>query len=165
MRPTVLSISGGSVRRFVRILVALVLMAALGACGSSGGSKGLSKAEFVTKAEAICAAGNAKIAKISDSFKGKNPSIEQFKSAYTDQLIPVFRSEIDDLRALLAPDADRDTIKKMLDTLSKGVDQAKSEVEAAKTQADLGKIVEPPDMKTASAQAKAYGLPTCGSDS
>jgi hypothetical protein len=152
-------------RKFVQIAAALASVAALGACGGSSSSyKGLSKADFVTQAEAICTAGNTKIAKISAQFGSKEPTIAQFKSAYINQLIPIFHSEVTDLRALKPPAADRDTIKKMLDELSTGVDQAKAEVEGAKTQAELGTIKEPAGMKTASAAARAYGLAVCGSD-
>jgi hypothetical protein len=153
-------------RKIVHTSAAVMLVAALGACSSSSsssGGKGLSKADFIAKAEAICVATNAKSAKVSDRLEAGNTSIAQVKAAYTDQLIPILRSEIKDLEALQPPDADKVTIKKMVDDLAAGVDQAQREVEAAKTQADLAKITEPAAMKSASARARAYGLPTCGS--
>ena len=153
-------------RKSVQISVVLAVVAALGACGGNSSSyKGLSKADFVTQAEAICTAGNTKIARVSAQFGSKEPTIEQFRDAYVNQLIPIFHSEVDDLRKLNPPAADRDTIKQMLDDLSAGVDEAKADVQGAKSQAELSKITEPAKMKAASAAAKAYGLTTCGSDS
>ena len=153
-------------RKCAQVAVAIALMAALGACGGSSSSyKGLSKTDFVNQAEAICTAGNTKIAKISAGFNGTQPTIEQFKAAYLNQLIPIFHGEVNDIRALKPPAADRDKIKQMLDDLSAGVDQAKARVEGAKSQAELATIKEPPKMKAASSEARAYGLVTCGSDS
>ena len=153
-------------RKSVQISVVVALTAVLGACGGSGSSyNGLSKADFVNQAEAICTAGNTKIAKISAGFNGTQPTIEQFKTAYLNQLIPIFHGEVNDIRALKPPATDRDKIKQMLDDLSAGVDQAKALVEGAKSQAELATIKEPPKMKAASSEARAYGLVTCGSDS
>jgi hypothetical protein len=122
---------GGGVRKSVRISVGLALIAALGACGGSGSSyKGLSKADFVNQAEAICTAGNTKIAQVSAQFGSNQPTIEQFRNAYVNQLIPIFHGEVDDLRKLKPPAADRDKITQMLDDLSTGVDQAKADVRA-----------------------------------
>jgi hypothetical protein len=161
--PTVPSDLEALMRRIVQLSMAVVLIAALGACSSSGGgSKGLSKSEFIKKAEAICVAADAKSSKVSDTLESGNPSVAQVKSAYTDQLIPILRGEVHDLGALQPPAADQATIKKMLDDLSAGVDEAKANVEAAQTQADLSKITEPAGMQAASVAAKAYGLPTCG---
>jgi hypothetical protein len=143
----------------------LALTAAVGACGGGSSYKGLSKADFVSQAEAICTAGNTKIAKVSAQFGSKEPTIEQFRDAYVNQLIPIFHGEVDDLRKLNPPAGDRDKIKQMLDDLSTGVDQAKADVQGAKSQAELSTIKEPAKMKAASAEAKAYGLVTCGSDS
>jgi hypothetical protein len=148
-------------RGIVSMSMVVALVVALGACGGSS-YKGLSKADFVKQAEAICKAADTKSSTVTDSLQA-NPSVAQLKSVFTSQLIPILQSEIDDLRALKPPEADRDEIDKMLDNLSEGADQAKAEVQAAKTQADFGKITQPAGMKTASAQAKAYGLPTCGS--
>ena len=133
----------------------------LAACG--GSYKGLSKADYVKQAEAICKAGNAKVETFAEQF-GPHPALEQVKQAYNEQLLPIYRDELKQLQALKPPKADRDTINKMLDDLSDGIDQAKTAIASAKTQDDFDTLAEPAGLKQASAEAKAYGLPTCGQE-
>jgi hypothetical protein len=149
-------------RRIVAVSMVVALAGALSACGGSS-YKGLSKAEFVKQAEAICKAGAAKV-----TAAGKNltagSTVDEVKKAYGDSVVPVYRDEIADLRALKPPKADRERISTMLDNLSAGVDEAASSIKAAKTEADLQKVTEPEGLKKGNAAAKAYGLPTCGSE-
>jgi hypothetical protein len=148
-------------RRIVAIGIVAVLAAALGACG--GSDKALSKADYVTQAEAICKAGNDKVTAFSKQF-GANPSLAEIKKAYTDQLLPIYASELDQLKALHPPKADKAAIDKMLGDLSDGTDQAKTAIAGAQTENDFAKLDEPAGLKKASAEAKAYGLDTCGEE-
>ena len=68
-------------------LIASVCIAALalGACGSS--YNGLTKAEFVKQAVAICKTGDTKLAAFGKSI-GSNPTITQIKKAYADSSFP-----------------------------------------------------------------------------
>jgi hypothetical protein len=65
------------------------------------------------------------------------------------------------LRALKPPKADRTTVSKTLDDLSTGVDQAAGEIAKLKSTSALTGLQEPPALKTANKEAKAYGLGTC----
>src|SRR3954468_5971053 len=100
-------------RRITSLSMVMALAVALAACGSSGGSKALSKDEFVKQADAICKAGEAKIAKVTAGLT-KSPSLAQIKTAYVDDLVPLFQDEVDELRALAPPAADKDEINQML---------------------------------------------------
>jgi hypothetical protein len=131
---------------------------ALGACGSS--YKGLTKADFVKQAEAICVAGDAKLAKVGTSI-GSNPSNRQVKAADSDQIVPELRYEVTRLKALKPPKADRDQVSKIFGDLSTGVDQASTAIKGLKSTADLTALAEPPALKSANAEAKAYGLTKC----
>jgi len=142
-----------------RLIASACLAAlALGACGSS--YKGLSKADFVKQADAICTAGDKKLAQVGPKL-GANPSIEQVKAAYADTLIPALRDEIDQLKALKPPKADRDEVAKMFSDLSTGVDQASAAIQGLKTKADLTALAEPPALKSANTEATTYGLTKC----
>ena len=141
-------------------LTSLVCVAALtiGACGS--GYKGLSKAEFVKQALAICAKSAARTNKIGTSV-GSNPTVKQVKDTYARQLVPAFNDELAQLRALKPPTADRKTISKMLDDLSTGIDQASATIKSMKSTKDFASLTEPAGLKTASKEATAYGIGKC----
>jgi hypothetical protein len=142
--------------------LACVAALALGACGSS--YKGLSKAEFAKQAVAICTKTETKLSKFGASF-GSDPTIAQVKAAYKDQLIPVLNDEIDQLRALKPPKADRKTISKMLDDLTTGIGQASDKINSLTSTKQLESLDEPPALKAADKEAKAYGLGKCSDSS
>jgi hypothetical protein len=143
------------------LALACVAALTLAACGSS--YKGLSKAEFVRQAVAICTKSDAKIAKIASI--GNSPTIKQVKDSYAKQLLPLLNDEVDQLRALKPPKADREQVLKIFDDLSKGLDQASAEINALKSIKELGSLATPPALKAANAEAKAYRLGTCSDNS
>jgi hypothetical protein len=145
-------------RKTQLITSACIAALALGACGS--GYKGLSKAEFVKQAEATCVRDQAKIEKIGRSV-GENPTLQQVKAAYKDRLIPAFNDQVDELRALKPPKADREKISKMLDDLTTGIDQAGASIAKLETIEGLQTLDEPAGFKAANKAAKAYGLTKC----
>ena len=146
--------------KVMRILLVGTLVAAAGACGGSS-YKGLSKADYTTKADAICAAGNKKLTAVSKTLTPKS-SLADFQKLYREDFANTTRDEITQLRALKPPKADRATLSKMLDDLSTGVDQLVAEVGGAKSIADLSKLKQPDSVKSATTAAKAYGLAACG---
>ena len=143
----------------VSIALACALASALAACGGSS-YKGLSKADFVTRADAICKADNAKFADAAKGI-GDNPTLAQVKSLFSDQLLPMFRSEVSELRALKPPKADRAAVKKLLDEVATGADQIESATKKATTLKELQDLT-PPALDQANKDAKAYGLKVCG---
>ena len=89
-----------------RISLLVVIVALAGACGSS--DNGLSKAEFVKRADAICAASNKKFDAVSATV-GHDTSIGAAPEALPGAVrARSARSEIEQLRALKPPKADRD---------------------------------------------------------
>ena len=143
------------------ITSACISALAFGACGSD--YEGLSKAEFVKQADAICVKAEAEIERIGKSV-GDNPTLAQVKDAYDDRLIPAFENQVDELRALKPPEADRETISKMLDDLSEGIDQAATSIASMKGLRDLAALDEPAGFEAADATAKTYGLRECSND-
>ena len=130
----------------------------LAACG---GYHGLTKAQFVSQADGICKTFDAKFSALFGHVSS-TPTLAEVQGIYKDQAIPVFLAEVVQLRALKPPKADRATVKRILDELSAGVDQLDSAVRAARSLKTLEGIV-PDGLKRASADAKVYGLTTCGS--
>jgi hypothetical protein len=130
----------------------------LGACGSS--YKGLSKAEFIRQAVAICAKSDVELTKAGTAI-GSNPTIQQVKEAYEKQLFPLLDDEVDQLRALKPPKADRKEVSKIFDDLSTGIDQAKAAIKSVKSTKELSSLTTPPAMKAANTEATAYGLGAC----
>jgi hypothetical protein len=141
-------------------LTSLVCLAALtiGGCGSS--YKGLSKADFVNQAVAICTKSTASINTIRSSI-GNNPTIGQVKDTFARRLIPAINAEIAQLRALKPPKSDRKTISKMFDDLSAGIDQSSTAIGALKSIKDIGSLTTPPVLTAANKEATDYGLGKC----
>ena len=149
-------------RRTSKLITSACIAAlVLAACGSD--YKGLSKAEFVKQADAICVKHQAATEKIAKAV-GENPTIAQVKDVYADRLIPAFEDQVDELRALKPPEADREAISKMLDDLSAGIDEAGASIAAMKSVQDLEAFEEPAGFKSANAAAKAYGLQKCSEE-
>jgi hypothetical protein len=147
-------------------LTSLVCVAALGigGCGSGGnagnGGNGLSKAEFVRRAETICAKTSAKQRAILDAPQPDH-SIERMKKIYAEQLVPTFREEIDQLRALKPPKNDREMISKALDDASAGVVQIAAAYKSVNSESDIASLPTPPRLKAAAEAMRAYGLRKC----
>ena len=142
------------------LATAVVCAAALllGACGSS--YKGLSKADYVSTADATCKTYENRLETLFRHV-GSNPTLIEVKGVYGSQIVPVFRKEVVALRAIKAPKDDRDAVKKIYDDLSTGVDQLGAAVTASKSLDALQKI-SPSGLKRAQAGAQAYGLKVCG---
>ena len=141
-----------------RVVTICVVAALLGACG---GYHGLTKAEFVTQADAICKTYDAKLSALFDHV-GTKPTLADVQGIYRDQAIPNFLEEVVQLRKLKPPNEDRTVVKKIFDDLSAGVDQLDAGVRAAKS-LDALEAISPDGLKRASADASAYGLTDCGS--
>lgn len=142
-----------SARRFA----AAAAIATIGIAGCGGSSKPkLSKAQFLTQANAICKSGNAKqnaqAAKL-----GNNPTQAQAVSLVTKSFIPEIQIQITGVRALAVQTADKAKLTRML----------------ALAQADLDKVKANPTLLFGNAkpftdfaaQAHPYGLTECAATS
>jgi hypothetical protein len=152
--------------RFLILLLTGVALA-LGACGDDdddgGGDGGTTKAEFIEKADAICAAGEERSEQIArDGLQNpQNPTGEEIL-AILEELVPLQRDVIDDVRALETPEGDEDEINDFLDKAEQATDeteqiddpsQALAMVQAADTPAD--------PFHEANQAAADYGLKDC----
>ena len=145
------------VRRSVAASCAAALLL-LAACG--GGYTGLSKTDFVSQADTICKTYEAKLTAMFGHVSA-DTTLSEVQSIYQLQAIPVFLAEVQQLRKLKPPKADRATVAKIFDDLSTGVDQLDAQVRAAKSLKELDALA-PAGLKQASGDAKAYGLVVCG---
>jgi hypothetical protein len=148
-----------------RGVAAVIVSVALAGCGSSSKSSSssstsaatattasITKAEFLAKGNAICAAGNRQRVGVGKAL-GNNPSRSQVVNFVEKGFVPGIQSTIDQLRALGAPAGDQAKVTSMLDL----------------AQADLNKVkanpVEllggPGAFHGFAIQAHAYGLTQC----
>jgi hypothetical protein len=147
-------------------LALLACVAALAGCGDGGKDKTatsdaapLTKAQYVTKADAICATSMQQIttagARLRAATKktGKLPPRDVIVKFLTTTSLPTYDRMIDRLRTLTPPAADAKTIDGYIASLAGAVDKVK---------ADPATYAEDP-FDDANARAKSYGLEVCGS--
>jgi hypothetical protein len=128
-------------------------------CGGGGGSSSTSandKAEFLKKADAICASGNKKLEIADERAFGSQPAnpteIERFVGR---KLVPIIQAEVVQIRSLPIPSGDQATVSEMLDAAQSDVEQAKR---------DPALLAQnKPVFKDANELASGYGLTVCGS--
>jgi hypothetical protein len=153
--------------RWIPLLLVLLSLAIVGAgCGSNdknggtGGSSSLSKAEFVRRGNAICAAGNKETEAQGQKLFGgqrKKPSKSQLTQFAATVLIPSVQKQVDQIRALGAPKGDEAKVKAIVDAAQQGIDKGKQNPLALTGQSGGDPF------KKANALARAYGLTVCGS--
>jgi hypothetical protein len=155
-------------KRFVALLAALAALALIVA-GCGGGSSStestssLSKAEFVKKGNAICAKNEKKIQKTFETFaeehnfSEKNPPSEKELQELSGELLPVVRSQIDEIRALGIPQGDEKEVEAIFAAAEEGIEE---------TEKNPSVISEPGGgpFKKANKLSRDYGLTTCGEE-
>ena len=116
---------------------------ALAGCGSKdAGAAGsptspttaaaLTHADFVTKANAICQAGNAKVDAAAKNFADpQNPTQAEIIDATKNVLVPTFSDELDQLRALTPPPEDAAKVTELESELDKAISAANADPVAA----------------------------------
>lgn len=140
------------------LLPALLLSLSLVAAGCGGDDEGgedaepLSKADFTTQANKICADGNDELQTEAESL-GEEPTQEQIEEFAVDVLVPNVQGQHDDIDALGAPEGDEDDVQAILDALQEGIDAV---------EADPSLITSSDDpLGEASDLAGEYGLTDC----
>lgn len=119
--------------------------------------KGLTKAEFTAKANAICKAGTEAL----EAAEGKmfadpeNPTDVEAKAAVENMVVPELKKQVASLRDLEAPAADADAVDAMLDSL---------EAEIKKVEADWEYIAAEESFADANKAATDLGLSECGEE-
>ena len=156
----------------------LVLLAAVVAAGcwgdGDGGGDRLTKSEFIAKADSICKEANEKIPTPPDEIRNIDPTkldatdeqLDAFGN-YLDDIVGVFRDEVDELREVNPPADLEDKYDSVLATLDEAVNEL-DEAAAAAKDADRDKLKEKlaesdEHGDEADKLGKELGLTVCGS--
>lgn len=140
------------------VLVALSFGVA--ACGSSdsgdtSNEDALTKTELIAQADELCVQFDGEAAtKINELFSGK-PTQADVETFATDEIVPMYREQITDLRALNPSEEDAEAYNNVLDTLESELDALEEDPSLIGT--DGGPF------QGATAAAKEFGLKECGS--
>jgi hypothetical protein len=147
------------------IAITATLLVGLGAAGCGSSSKStasssstppaLSKPQFLAQGNAICKQGNQRLG-AAQRVLGGNPSKAQVTSYVRSTFVPDIQSQIDEIRALGAPSADKATMSSMLDIAQADLNRVKSNPLLLATGhpfANFAKLAHP------------YGLAACASNS
>ena len=137
-------------RKLIGSLALVVAFGVLSSCGDGGGSK-ISKAEFITKANARCTILNGQMDEASAAVTTEEEQIAFF----TDALVPDLRAAMSDIRALGFPKGD----EALLDGLMDQTEDVLTQI-SADPASFVGSQVDP--FAEINAQLAAYGLTVCG---
>jgi ABC-type lipoprotein release transport system permease subunit len=149
----------------MRIKATMLLAAAIAVAGIVAGCGGgddssdttttsLTKAAWITKADAICQQGNQEIEQAAkQQFGNQKPTTAEVRDFGTGTALPNTQTQVDKIRALGAPSGDEDQVNKILDTVQADIDKAKAAGD-----------VEDTTFADGNALAKQYGLKVCGQD-
>jgi hypothetical protein len=131
-------------------LLALVCSLAVAACGGSDDKP--TKAEYITKADAICKAADDKIQTLAQQqFANQQPTPEQITQFQRDKVVPSIEQQSKDLRALDKPDGDDDELNGIYDSLDEAVQKAKS-----------SPTIDDTTFQAVDKKAQDYGFKECG---
>ncbi len=119
-------------------------------------SESLTKTEFLTQGNAICAEGDKTIDQAFSSL-GNNPTDEQATQVITTTVVPAVQTEIDGLKALGAPSGDEAQVTAVLDAAQTANDALKADPTVILNQGSSGS--DP--FAEANRLAKEYGLTEC----
>jgi len=142
-------------RAITTSLAALALAAALTACGG-----GVSKSDFVTRADGACAPGHGALAAV-----GKPSNLPELASA-AGTVASTVDGQAEALRKVKAPGSDKDQVAGVIGALAEVSTPAKALQEAAGKSDDAATAKAATDLKAkadaAATQARTYGLTACG---
>jgi hypothetical protein len=144
-------------RRFVALSgVGLVAATSIAGCGSSSSDdNGLSKAEFVHQANAICKKGSNEVELTATEMLPKRPTPQQTRLFARQTVIPTTEAEIRSLSALKPPKDEQEQVDAFLAAAREGIDKAKADPNT------LTNRRTDPFAKTKQL-AKGLGLTNCG---
>jgi hypothetical protein len=153
----------------IGLLAALVAVAVIVAgCGSSSdtteSTASISKAEFLKQGNAICAAGNKEINEGFEKFAKENnlghkePSEAQFEELTTTVFAPSVSKQINEVRALGAPEGEEAEVEEFLGNAQEALEELKEEPSRISAEGE-----EEPFF-TVNKEAHAIGLTACGGE-
>ncbi len=138
--------------------VALLSVAALfaagcgGDAGSSSDEPAPTKAAYITDADAICKAGQSDFEAIVKDLPNDIEAPES-QAAISDEIVPLYRDQIEQLRALTPPEGDEEATARIYDAVEEAVDKVEEDPSA------LDEVVT---FEEANTLATDYGLEVCG---
>lgn len=145
----------------------LLLAAALGVtaiaagCGGDdedGDGEALTKQEFITQADQICAEGDRQINEAgSAQFGGQEPSAQEIEEFGTETVAPNIQNQVDQIRALTPPEGDEEQVSAILDAAQEGIDEVEEDPSLLNQGQDAGGA-----FTEANRLAEDYGLTDCG---
>jgi hypothetical protein len=130
-----------------------------GASGTSGEQgAALTKSEFLTQGNAICAQGTKEIQAAGKELftQSQAPTPAEQEKFATDTLIPSIQSQIDGIEALTPPAGDEDQVNAITDAAQSALDKAKADPSLL---TDQGGQSDP--FAEANKLANSYGLDEC----
>jgi hypothetical protein len=137
------------------VAVLAVVLPATG-CGGSD-DDGLTKAEFIQQADAICKKAHDQFEKDFNKAFGGNPQPNQaeLNKFALSTLVPGVQGEIDDVSALQPPSGDEAEVQAIIDAVQGGVDKIKADPGV------LSPKVKFDPQKKGHQLAKEYGMKEC----
>jgi hypothetical protein len=155
-------------RKIATIALMVVLGTVLVACGGddstsdagagTSSSTAISKAEFVTKANAICAAGTREVAQALADIDPNTADPTEIADVLVSTVLPAIKSQIADLRELGYPEGGKDTLEGIYKDAEKAIDDA---VAQAKADPEAFVNSESDPFAPINQRLADYGLTTC----
>jgi hypothetical protein len=110
------------------IVVALLGAACFLGAACGGGSKGVSKADYLAKAKEVCQRGNQALTAASNEAFGQLPPGQKRSQPEIDdfvrkRVVPTIRDQINQLRAIEPPKGDKAHVEEIYSALQKGLDE------------------------------------------
>jgi hypothetical protein len=149
-----------------RIALCLFVLATLGAGVDCGGDSGppLTADEFAKQANAICKAGDAKLADEGKTLlKDANTSPDQLAKFFLNNAVPNARTKLKQIGKLHPPTKDKAKVKKMVESGQKATDTVENGLK--KQGAAFLQAKGPDPFKDFNSQAKDLKLTDCASAS
>ena len=160
-------------RRIALVVGIASLALAAASCGGDGGGDRLTKDELISQGDAICEKYRSKFEAV--DFPNADPTspntsdevLDQFGDAL-DEVVPIFRDQIGELRDLNPPEDFEDQYNGAMDDLDGAVDSLDEAADAAHD-ADRDKLreaLQESDRRGEAADkvARDYGFKVCGAD-
>lgn len=170
-------------RRAMSGLLAFGMLAAVVAACGDDGSAALSKEEFVEQADAICAATTERADPIFEEFyatafadmpdgptiEAENQMVVEGFDGVLDEVTPLYEAQVDDIRALAAPDGDAELVGDLLADFDSALAEMNELTDAAvdgdPTAIDALTAEDAQDpFADVNARARSYGLAVCGEE-
>lgn len=147
------------------LALGLATVVAVAGCGGSGAADttvaAISKAEFIKKADAICAKGQKRSQSELNAFgkenkapEAKEPTTAEWSEIGTQILVPALQRQLDEVRQLGSPAKDEEQIGEYLDQSEEAIEELEENPESAKSPTKL--------LADAHQTIKGYGFKVCG---